>query len=567
MENSTRNTMVTSVTLSTRTSEQPRMGPRPPEAPFKILLIGDFSGKSSAIDAAEPPTTSASSGTIGRPRRIDVDNWEEVLRQHAPKVRLPIGDPPVEITFSSIDDFHPDALFDRLPLFQQLRQWRRQLMQSSTFHDAARQVRMWAEQQSEGETEVDLGQRDAEVRNAGASEPHPGALGAEGQGTMETETSGAQGEAQLLDELLSRPVTEHARRPAMSLPDRKIAESWEAALRKMVLPYCVDDVSPDRDKLVATVDAAAEKLMRMLLHDPDFQQLESLWRGVEWFLKEEVEEDSPLQVHLVDLSWPDLKQHLAQAAAEEEGAAAEGTPVRRGAVRDLASLLFPEPSADPDTPRWQLVLGLFPLGASKEEFASLQQLGQWLSRAQVPLVSLADHSLFGYGPDDSPGGVEDWPPLPADVVQRWDELRQDPNMRWIGLIWPRFLLRLPYGRRTLPCESLGLEEYADDWRHEDYLWGNSALLWGAAVARQVTREDGVELGMEPVEFGGMPLHVYSEEGEPVAHPCTETMLGERDIAALISRGIMPTLSIRNADTIRLTSFRSLGDETLIQFTS
>jgi type VI secretion system protein ImpC len=547
MEIPQRNTMVTSVNLSVRTREQPQVRPRSPEAPFRILLLGDFSGSAANEDAN------------WKPRRIDIDNWEEVMRRLSPSLQIPVGDPATVIALQSIDDFHPDALFARLPLFQQLRQWRRQLQRDATFPEAARQVRAWAEQEGR-----QLQQHAAETAacDVPPEKTEPGEPPQVLPSTDQAETG-----ASLLDNLLSRPVSEQARTPRLSLPNRQVAESWEAALRKMVLPYCVDDVSADRDQLVATVDAAAEKLMRMLLHDAGFQNLEGLWRGVEWFLKEEVAEDSPLEISLVDCSWETLQETLAAAEQEEQQEASGGKPVPGDAGRRLASLFFPEPSADPSPPRWQLVLGLFSLGSGEEEAASLERLGRWLSCAQVPLIAQADASHLGYTPEEIPGGVDDWPPLAAEVAERWKAVRANAHMRWIGLIWPRFLLRLPYGRRTQPCESLPLEERNAEWRHTDYLWGNSALLWGAAVARIVVEEDGRPLGSDVIEFGGMPLDIYSEEGEMVAHPCTETLLGERDIAALLARGIMPALAVRGSDAIRLTSFRGLDGEPLVQFTS
>ena len=550
-------TMTTSVNLSTRTREQPQAHRRAPGQPFRILLLGDFSG--SSLGANQPASSTDNSAKPWRPRRIDIDNWQDVLNKIAPHLQLPLGSTPTEISFHTIDDFHPDTLYEKLPLFQQFRQWRRQLMQSSTFADAAREVRQWAElttgEATESEPQSERNDEPVEKSKVVDSEDLP----------AYTDTSTSEPESAppgLLDELLSRPVADHELAPRSSLPDRRMAESWEAALRKIVLPYCVEAIAPDRDALVASVDSAAEKLMRMLLHDPSFQELESLWRGVEWFLKEEVDEDSPLEIHLADCSWPSLKEALAEGVAGDESPTTmsqPAAPIRQG---QLASLLLPEPGTNLDQPRWQLVLGLFSVGTNEEDVTAMQRLGSHLALAQAQMILLAGPSVVGFGPDDQPAGVDDWPPLSSEEAQRWDELQKDSSARWLGLIWPRFLMRLPYGRRSHPCESLQFEERGEDWRHTDYLWANSALLWGAAVARRIADSDGEVTTPESTELGGMPLDVFLEEGEMVAHPCTEVMLGERDIAALLARGIMPALSIRNSDAIRLTTFRSLSGDLL-----
>src|SRR5690606_21731090 len=247
MDISKLHTMATSVKLTTRTGEQPVARRREPSEPYRILLVGDFSGTGRLPVAARKPTADE----IGdwRARRVDVDSWEDVLRELSPRLNLPVGDEVTEITFQSLDDFHPDALFTRLPLFQQFRQWRRQLQQSSTFDQAAQEVRLWAQRESRGP----MGEE------SGGSEPDSslkaGRSRDDASEAVDNPSSGESVGEGLLDQLLSRPIADHGRgdvaRGESRFPDRRVAESWEAALRKMVLPYCVDEISPDRDALVA----------------------------------------------------------------------------------------------------------------------------------------------------------------------------------------------------------------------------------------------------------------------------------------------------------------------------
>ena len=84
---------------------------RDDDEPMRLLVLGDFSNK----PPDERPAL-ASRPTL----RVDVDNFDEVLRRVRPRLSLPAG----EIGFEQIDDFHPDQLFARLDLFQTLRQAR-----------------------------------------------------------------------------------------------------------------------------------------------------------------------------------------------------------------------------------------------------------------------------------------------------------------------------------------------------------------------------------------------------------------------------------------------------------
>lgn len=93
----------------------------PPQAarlkPMRLLVIGDFS----AHPPHERPALAA------RPiRRVDIDNLDDVLARLAPRCAGAHGDVAFTFAFTSLDDFHPDALYARLALFDTLRRARSQ---------------------------------------------------------------------------------------------------------------------------------------------------------------------------------------------------------------------------------------------------------------------------------------------------------------------------------------------------------------------------------------------------------------------------------------------------------
>lgn len=79
----------------------------------RLLLVGDFSGHAAADrkPLADRPT-----------HRVDIDNLDAVMARLAPRVGSGAG----EADFAALEDFHPDALYTRLDLFQALREARRQ---------------------------------------------------------------------------------------------------------------------------------------------------------------------------------------------------------------------------------------------------------------------------------------------------------------------------------------------------------------------------------------------------------------------------------------------------------
>jgi type VI secretion system protein ImpC len=55
------------------------------------------------------------------------------------------------------------------------------------------------------------------------------------------------------------------------------------------------------------------------------------------------------------------------------------------------------------------------------------------------------------------------------------------------------------------------------------------------------------------------LHIYETEGESHIKPCAETLLTMRAAEIILEKGLMPLLSLRGRDTVRLGRFQSIAD--------
>src|SRR5207244_1270816 len=88
----------------------------PAFGPFRIALIGDFSGRANR-GIVERGRALASR----RPMRVDRDSLDDAIARIAPKLELGLGGERLEVGFSSLDDFHPDRLYERLPRFRAMR--------------------------------------------------------------------------------------------------------------------------------------------------------------------------------------------------------------------------------------------------------------------------------------------------------------------------------------------------------------------------------------------------------------------------------------------------------------
>jgi type VI secretion system protein ImpC len=141
----------------------------------------------------------------------------------------------------------------------------------------------------------------------------------------------------------------------------------------------------------------------------------------------------------------------------------------------------------------------------------------------------------------------------------WEELRRIPEASYLGLALPRLLLRLPYGADTDPIERFDFEEMPTVLEHDDYLWGNPAFVCVYLLAQAFSHYGwNLRAGMIQ-DIEGLPLHIYKEHGESKVKPCVEVVFIERAAKRILDYGIMPLLSFKDQDTIRLARFQSLAD--------
>jgi len=308
------------------------------DMPFRLLLMGDFSGRASR-------RVVESGAALGSRRilRVDRDDIDDVLRRLAPRIALDDAGQ-VALRFASLDDFHPDAIYDQLPHFQ-----------------AAR----------------------AELTDVGRA-PAPPASPA---------TAGHQRTGSVLEDILGEPLDDPA-------DDRGTGgaagadEEFQSLVRNLVTPHLVPNADPREAGRLAQVDAALSAAMRAVLHHPRFQSLEALWRAV-WMLVRRVETDEQLQIHLLDISRDELIADLRAAPARAEDSVVYRLIVESG---DATSGSAP----------WALIAGDYRFDNSDQDLALLGRLAEVARRAGASFIADASAQLSGLPDFEELPDAHDW---------------------------------------------------------------------------------------------------------------------------------------------------------------
>lgn len=508
------------------------MGKPKPETPFRILILGDFAGRGHR--GIQQPLAAQR-----RPIAVDIDNLDTIMEKLALRVELPAVGAPDQgsrpgtlpgtlpgVSFSELEDFHPDRIYQRLEFFQVLRKTRQELLNPATFAAAAKEIASWA------------------AGPAGGSTPAPGQATKGGADQGARGGGGGESDRDMMTRLLGRPGNPHI--PAAQT---RAEMSVEALLRQAVGPHIVQGADPRQDQLVAAVDGATTHQMRQILHAPEFQAVEAAWRGLD-FLIRNLETDENLKVYLLDVT----REELVQDMMATENLKSTG----------LYQLLVEQTIHTPGGQPWAVVMGNYTFDATVEDAQVLGRVAKIVREAGAPFLAGGGPRLLGCGSIAATPNPREWTAVMDPQAQEaWRALQDLDEAAYVGLVTPRFLLRLPYGKDTEPIERFDFQELdPNQWggldQHEKYLWGNGAWV-GVLLLGQMFAQDGWDLspgGRATVE--GIAAHTFKKNGESTMKPCAEAWLTDTAADAIMEKGLMPLLSIKGRDAVRLWRFGSIA---------
>lgn len=472
-----------------------------PDAPFRILIMADFSGRA----ARETPTFELD-WADRRPLPVDIDRFAAVMSQLAPKLSLPfngaMGTETTTINFSELDDFHPDTLCCQLERLQAPCRSSKDLSNLADFT------------------------KSEQLHLSPIKEPSNFSQPAE-------EDNNA-----LLERLLGRTPSQ----PKTGGASAGIG-TIDGLIKAIIQPHIVQTDRQQIAQTTATEARLAEQL-RAILHHPAFQTLEATWRST-YDLVAHIDSDT-VQIELFDMTRQELMADLHAAGHDPR-------------ATQLYSILIDQGVRAPNGDPWSLLVGDYQFSATAEDIALLASLGVLAAEAGGPFLAAATPSLLGCSAPESLADPTLWMPPPVEYQKGWQALRSSAAAPWLGLATPRILLRLPYGKKTDPIERFPFEEMPSGRDPDAYLWGNPAFSCARLIAANFM-ENSCESGLNAsLVFDDLPVHIYEQAGERAIQSAVETLLGERAVLAIMAHGIMPILGDRRRNSARLAGFQSVAN--------
>ena len=309
------------------------------------------------------------------------------------------------------------------------------------------------------------------------------------------------------------------------------------------------DVVKSISAIIAELDHKLSEQINLILHHPDFQQVEGAWRGLH-YLVNNTETDEMLKIRFMNIT----KTDLAKTLKRYKGTSWDQSPLFKRVYEEEYGQFGGEP--------FGCLVGDYYFDHTPPDVELLGELSK---------VSAAAHTPFIAGASPRAMQMDSWQELanPRDLTKifttpeyaSWRSLRESEDSRYIGLAMPRFLSRLPYGPKTNPVEEFDFEEETGAADHSKYAWGNAAYAMAVNINRSFklygwcSRIRGIESG-GAVE--GLPVHTFPTDDGGVDMKCpTEIAISDRREAELAKNGFMPLIHRKNSDFAAFIGAQSL----------
>jgi type VI secretion system protein ImpC len=299
-----------------------------------------------------------------------------------------------------------------------------------------------------------------------------------------------------------------------------------------------DDVFSTVDAMRAALDRKLSEQINLVIHHPDFQQLESAWRGLNYLVMN-TSTGKDLKIRVLNVGKDECRKMLRQY----RDAAWDQSPLFKKIYESEFGQLGGQPygsficdySFDHSAPDLEVMKGLSKIGAA----------------SHAPFIAGAAPGLLG---------MESWQELanPRDLAKlfdatdyaAWRSFRASDDSRYMALTMPRFLGRPVYGAKTEPVEEFDFEEDVSG-EHDKHLWLNAAYAMGTRITDAFatygwcTRIRGVESG-GTVE--GLPTAMFPTDDGGVDMKCpTEIAISDRREAELSAAGLLALVHRKNSD--------------------
>ena len=357
--------------------------------------------------------------------------------------------------------------------------------------------------------------------------------------------------------LVQTPQAETAAQPGVDLLEQAIsatkqtepkrAEELLRTLTEQALEGTVTyskNLNLSISEAIKQIDAKISKQLAAVMHHPKFKQLEGSWRGLNYLVMN-TETSANLKLRVVNWSKRELFRDMSRATEFDQS--------------QLFKKIYESEFGTPGGQPYGALLGDYEFTNHPEDIDILRLVSNVAAAAFAPFIAAASPRLLGldsYRELSAPRDMEKI--FDSLEYTKWNAYRETEDSRFVTLVLPRVLARLPYGERTTKVDEFDYEEAPIDeagvarrMQHDDYCWMNAAYAMGARLTDAFAR-NGWCTAIRGAENGGklenLPCHIFTSDDGDIDLQCpTEIGITDRREAELSKLGFLAASHYKGTD--------------------
>jgi len=274
-----------------------------------------------------------------------------------------------------------------------------------------------------------------------------------------------------------------------------------------------------------------------IMHHPDFQKLEGSWRGLNYLVMN-TETATHLKLRLLNITKKELLDDMEKAVEFDQS--------------QLFKKVYEEEYGTFGGHPYSCLIGDYEFTRHPQDMELLQKVSQVAAAAHAPFLTAAHPALLDLDSFEHLGARRDLSKVFDSLEMiKWNSFRETEDSRYVALLLPRVLMRLPYGANTLPAEGLSFEEDVAGADTSKFCWTNPAYIMGERITNAFSHYKWTA-AIRGVEGGGivegLPSYTFKTTDGDIALKCpTETAITDRREKELSDLGFIALCHCKGTD--------------------
>ncbi len=298
------------------------------------------------------------------------------------------------------------------------------------------------------------------------------------------------------------------------------------------------------DEMIADVDQKLSNQLSAVLHNEEFQKLESSWRSLK-FLIDRTNFRENIKVSLLNVSKQDLLDDFEDAPEVPKS----------GLYKTVYSAEYGQFGGQP----FGAMIANYDFGPGPQDMELLGYTASVSAMSHAPFIAAAGPEFFNVDSFEALPGLKDLKSiLEGPQFTKWQSFRESEDSRYVGLTVPKFLLRLPYGPDTVPAKTFNYKEDVAGG-DGDFCWGNTAFAFASRLTDSFAKYRWCTNIIGPQGGGAvedLPLYQYEAMGAIQTKIPTQVLISERREFELAEEGFIALTMRKGSDNAAFFSANS-----------